>query len=476
MNLKSNLHLPLVLSVVFVFTLPVLIQDAMFQDAVLYSSVSHNLSIGYGTFWFPQYSTLNLEGIPSFHEQPPLVFGIQALFYKLLGSSMYVERFYTLLMILLHILLINILWKDIFKNNPNYSKHGWLPVLFWIIIPVCYWSFRGNMIENTVSVFTLCSVIIAYRNIQSEKLNVLAWLCSGFFIFLASFSKGVPGFFPLTFPFIYWLVTRRISFSRSMVYTSILLAVPLVIYGIFLMIPESRHSLSIYFYDRLVNRVNSMPTADYRLEIVWRLFTELIPVYILVFIAVMSGGVANFRKQLPEVNENFLLFLLTGLAGSLPLALTMVQKGWYMVPSFPFFGLAFAAVAVPPVSSLTERIKLQSSGFKFFRMMAVLVFLIVLGITYMQKGKISREEATLTDVYRIGKLVPRFSTMTVPEEEYDQYNFVLQGFLVRYFNISISPYKEYDYFLREKSAGRKVPNGYKLLDIGLSKYDLYKRE
>ena len=95
------------LSIVFGLTLPILIQDAMFQDAMLYSSVSHNLSMGIGTFWFLQYSTLNLEGIPSFHEQPPLVFGIQSIFYKLLGHSYYVERFYTLLMIVFHILLIN---------------------------------------------------------------------------------------------------------------------------------------------------------------------------------------------------------------------------------------------------------------------------------------------------------------------------------------------------------------------------------
>ncbi|HMW75995.1 MAG TPA: glycosyltransferase family 39 protein, partial [Saprospiraceae bacterium] len=207
------------LSVVFGLTLPILIQEGMFQDAVLYSAVSHNLAIGFGNFWFPQYSTLNLEGIPSFHEQPPLVFGIQALFYKLLGDSMYVERFYTLLMIVLHILLIRYLWKNIFPDNERYMAVGWLPVLFWILIPVGYWSFRNNMIENTVSVFTLCSVIVSYKNVQSDGKNILLWLASGFFIFLATFSKGVPGFFPITFPFIYWLVSRKISFRECALYT-----------------------------------------------------------------------------------------------------------------------------------------------------------------------------------------------------------------------------------------------------------------
>src|SRR3954468_4463643 len=80
-------------------TLPVLIQNGMFMDAMLYTSVSHNLSQGIGTFWFPQFSLQNVAGLKSFHEQPPLVFGIQAIFFKIFGDSLYVERFYTFLML-----------------------------------------------------------------------------------------------------------------------------------------------------------------------------------------------------------------------------------------------------------------------------------------------------------------------------------------------------------------------------------------
>jgi len=137
--MSAKKHLPFwffSISVVFGLTLPVLIQDAMFQDAMLYSSVSHNLSQGIGTFWFPQYSKYNIAGLSSFHEHPPLLFGIQALFFKALGSSIYVERFYTFLMILFHIWLINLLWKVVFPKTDVQRKLGWLPVLFWIIISV----------------------------------------------------------------------------------------------------------------------------------------------------------------------------------------------------------------------------------------------------------------------------------------------------------------------------------------------------
>ena len=93
--MKRNLPFWLLtFSVLIVLTLPNLIKGGMFMDAMLYTSVSHNLSMGIGTFWFPQFSVRNIANLPSFHEQPPLVFGIQALFYKLLGDSMYVERLY----------------------------------------------------------------------------------------------------------------------------------------------------------------------------------------------------------------------------------------------------------------------------------------------------------------------------------------------------------------------------------------------
>ncbi len=479
LHTKQKLSIPfwfITLSIVFGLTLSVLIQDAMFQDAVLYSSVSHNLGIGIGTFWFPQYSTLNLENISSFHEQPPLVFGIQSLFFRLLGDSIYVERFYVFLTIILHILLINKLWKMIFKNNPDYKNLGWLPTVFWILIPVCFWSFRNNMLVNTVSVFTLISIIISYKQIQSQKNSLFFWIISGFFIFLASFSKGVPGFFPVAFPFFYWLITRKISLKRSVFFTLILLSVPFVFYLIFMIHPESRQSLTIYAVDRLLNRVNTMPTADYRLETAWRLFTEMIPILIISIFILFFTKRTKLKAYFFENIKESLLFLAIGLSGSYPLMLTMVQKGWYMVPSFPYFAISLAILVTPSISVALKRINIQSVRYKFFKYISISLFLACIIFIFMQSGKISRHEEMVTDVYEIGTVVPKFSTLTVPQKMYNQYDFKLQGFLVRYCNISISPYKEYDYFLKEKKSDSKIPENYnQKVELDLTVYELYRK-
>jgi len=304
----------------------------------------------------------------------------------------------------------------------------------------------------------------------------LMWIISGFFVFLASLSKGIPGFFPIVFPFLYWLTTRRISFKKSVLLTFILFAVPFVIYLILMMIPDSRESLTIYVVDRLLCRVNTMPTADSRFETAWRLFTELIPILIFCVITFLFAKRTKVKSYISENSKEVKLFLAIGLSGSLPLMLTMVQKGWYMVPSFPFFALGFSILIVPIISAGIKRINVQSIRYKIFKIFSVSLFVNVMVFILMQAGKINRSEETIKDVYKIGNVVPKFSTITVPPSMYDQYDFKLQGYLVRYCNISISPYKEYDYFMREKKSDSPIPENYnKKIELDLNVYELYKK-
>jgi 4-amino-4-deoxy-L-arabinose transferase-like glycosyltransferase len=476
--MTAKKHLPFwlfSLSVVFGLTLPVLIQDAMFQDAMLYSSVSHNLSQGIGTFWFPQYSKMNIAGLPSFHEQPPLVFGIQALFFKVLGSSIYVERFYTFLMIVLNILLINLLWKAIFPKSDDQRKSGWLPVLFWISIPVCFWSYRSNMMENTMSVFDLGAVLMFFYGLKSEKRKVFFLAGSGLMIFLASFTKGIPGLFPLAVPFLYWLTLRKTRFWQSVYQSAIFLVVPVAIYSVLFLIPESSESLSNYVFERLLMRVDAMPTADYRLEILWRLIKELIPVLIMVSVVLAVAFFKNTKQSFSQNSSFILFFLLVGFSGSAPLALTMVQKGWYLVPAFPYIAIGFALMVSPVVTTWIRKTNPKTKGYRIFTSITILLLAGVIVFTAAQFGKVSREKEVVADVYEIGKIVPSHSSITVPKVMYDEYNFILEGFLVRYFNISLDPYEMQDYFLTDRSIKAPVPDDYEKVHITLLKYELYKR-
>ena len=229
----------------------------------------------------------------------------------------------------------------------------------------------------------------------------------------------------------------------------------------------------MYIFERLLLRVDSMPTAAYRLEIFWRLFTELIPVMLSIAIVFNVG---YFRKAKMEIFENSrtaFFFLLIGLSASTPLALTMVQKGWYLVPSFPYFAISAALLISPYIAKSLYSINPSGRRFKLFFIATIVFFLGVIAVSASQFGKISREKETLTDVYKIGKVVPEFSTLTVPENLYDEYDFILQGFLVRHFNISVDPTKNYTYYLNERGNNAVIPPDYHKLEIGLVKYELY---
>jgi len=109
--------LPFYLLVAGVFLLIVyqdLLSNGMFLDGLIYSTVSKNLANGLGTFWNPHFTSTCL---PEFHEHPPLVFGIQSLFFRLFGDSMYVERLYVFITMCISAFSIHLLWKLLFRKD-----------------------------------------------------------------------------------------------------------------------------------------------------------------------------------------------------------------------------------------------------------------------------------------------------------------------------------------------------------------------
>ena len=187
------------LAVLISLVVPVLIRDGMFMDGLLYTCVAKNLSQGIGTFWHPHYSpfTHNL-----FDQQPPLGFGIQAIFFKLFGTSIYVEKFYSFLTLCLGAFLIAKIWAYVFREETHIKRAAWMPILFWIIIPVCFWSYSNNILECTMAVFDLLAIYFILKFLQRNHFFLL--ILSGIVIFLASLTKGFQGLFPLAALFFHW--------------------------------------------------------------------------------------------------------------------------------------------------------------------------------------------------------------------------------------------------------------------------------
>lgn len=472
----KNRHLPfwiITITALIGLTLPVLIQDGMFADAVLYSCVSRNLSEGWGTFWFPQYSTLNVGGLHSFHEHPPLVFGIQSFFFKLMGDSIYTERIYTYVTFLIAIILIIKIWNLQFKSKSSILKYSWLPLFFWISSPVIFWSYSNNMQENTLNVFCLAAVLCCLKAYEKDKLQAYYFLLAGAFVFLATFSKGVPGFFPIAIPFVHWLVYKNETFVKAVRNTFIMLLVPIIVYIVLLQFPASRESLSLYFFKRLLHRVDADPTATYRLESIIRILTELIPSFIIIAIVLIIGAWKKTKTMFGVNRKTMLFYLLIGAAGSLPLTLTMVQKGFYLAPCFPYLSIGLSLIILPYIDAWINLIKINTIKFKVFTLATFFILATVLTFSFMQIGKISREENLVRDIYQIGTIVPKYATVTVPGGMYYDNDFVMPGFLMRYDHISISPYKQYKYLLIFKEYTPPDPKHFQKIPLITTRLDLY---
>lgn len=444
------------------------------MDAMLYTSVAHNLSEGFGSFWFPQFSYNNMSGLTSFHEQPPLGFGIQSLFFKILGGGMYTERIYTLLMLVLAAWFIVLLWREAYRDNKEMQKTAWLPLLLWITIPVCYWSYCNNMMENTMTIFVLLSALYAYKSCAAEHNKYGYLLLSGFCIFLASLTKGLPGLFTLTLPFIYWLTRGKISFTRAFGATLILLGVPLLLYGILMLCPVSKESLSIYFTKRVLGRIQNEPVVSDRLSILGQLFMNILPQLGLIIIVLF---IARIKKAKQEVsfNKTAFFFIVVGLAGTLPLMVTLVQKNFYMTPALPFFAIGLSMLIAPYATILVAKVSGSRNGYKSLLITGVVILLFSLGFTASQIGKTSRNKELLHDVYAIGKIVPEYSVVSIPNNPDVWNQWDLQCYLIRYFNISIDPNALHPFYMDNIHHHQLPPAQYKLV-AHLQQYDLYERD
>ena len=167
--MKNNLY-PFYLSVfgiILIIISPSLLSDGMFLDGLLYAVISKNLANGIGDFWH-LHLTKTLSPI---FEHPPLAFGLQSLFFKILGDSIFVEKLYSFLTYVVTGIIIVKIWKKLIVNNSNQT--AWLPLLLWITIPLVFWAIPNNMLENTMMIFTSLSVLFI-KKLENRR----------FFIFL----------------------------------------------------------------------------------------------------------------------------------------------------------------------------------------------------------------------------------------------------------------------------------------------------
>jgi len=444
-----------------------LFSDGMFMDGTIYAAVSKNMANGLGSFWQPH---LSQTLFTKFYEHPPLAIGMQALAFQLFGDSFLVERFYSLSTFLISAYLIVQIWIQIGK-----PKHqAWIPLLFWVANPLVIWAVANNMLENTMQIFILASV---WMLLKSTGRRTIVWIIlSGFFLFFGLLSKGLVALFPWTFYFWIWLFTKNISWPKMLINTSLLLLFTLLPLLVLIYFNEDAlHSLQSYFNQQIVRSLKEIQTVPSRFFIVGRFLNESLLNFgiILLLAFFFRKKLHQFKLSFKENASHFYLFIGLGFSGVLPIMLSLKQSGFYMLPAFPFFALAFGILVYP----LLENAKPIFSDKKFLYrnsgILSLFLLLLIFGASLSFKNKIGRDKEMLEDVYAMASVISDGEVLGIPKNLAQ--NWSLHAYFARYSNISLDDVSKepHPFYLSNINERPHHIERYEKMELDLKRFSLY---
>ena len=356
---------------------------------------------------------------------------------------------------------------------------AWLPVLIWVSMPLVFRSFQMNLQENTMGVFILASVYVVLKGLEQRRYSYLYMILGGVLVFLATLCKGITGLFPLVAVAVFWVSGGNIRFQKMIVFSLILLLVPVLLYVFVLLNDNAYESFGFYYRARLVERIINDPVQESHVYIVFKLLLEILPALLVSFIVFLARRNKMGRGGHLKERRLIFFFLLLGLAGSLPLALTLVQRGFYLVPSLPFFALAFSLFIAIYMVGVVEKFSQRAHNFHLFSIFCI--SLLIGGIVYtgLQVGKTERDQNILHDTYLIGENVEEGSRVLLeagfsPADPMKHWN--LELYLARYFNISLgaSP-KETSYLIVFEGSSLPDPKLFEAVPLDTRTYHLYRK-
>lgn len=428
----NNKNFPFYLCIISIFTCitaPTLFTDGMFMDGLFYATIARNLSVGIGSFWDLRFTETIF---PHFHEHPPLAIGLQSIFFDIFGDSIYVERFYSMFTFFITGGLIVIIWRRVV--NSEFKKIAWLPLVFWLSIPLNTWAVSNNMLENTMMIFTSLSIL--FMLLSLEKSRFVFVLLAGLCIFLGFLTKGFTALFPYSLYF--WaFVFRKITFGRFVTDSVLLLLftlLPAVL--VFLLSNNALQSITAYLNIQVVNSLRNIETVDNRFWILFRLVKELIPAMVILVILVLISK-AKPKKFIGNQagKQNPYFFLLLGLSGVIPVMLSMKQSGFYILATFPCFAIFFAMLISKPINKWYSNISTGAKSYRLFKIASIFLLLLSVGLSISQAGKIGRDKEKIQAAYAVKKSIPKKSIISIDPELKE--NWSLHGYFYRYSYISL---------------------------------------
>ncbi len=457
-KIKNNQYWVFTILVTSLILLPSLLQKGMFFDGYTYAAISKNLSEGVGSIFNLHYTK---TVFPSFYEHPPLVIWLQSIFFYVFGDYYWVEKLFSGIIGIITVFgllkLFNFFYED--------KKFNWFIVFLLVSIPQFSFGIKNNILENTLSVFALFSVLCQLHFFKTRKFIYL--ILASLLIISAFLSKGLVGLFPLIVPILY-IITIAENKKRGVLDNTLLVALTSVVFIIILYLwPELKEFLIKYFNTQVIPAIEGKReiTTSNRFKILIKLFLELIVgVLILVLTLVFLKKKENIYKK------ESVFFLLLGLSASLPLVITLKQRGFYLIPSLPYYVLSLGFIVLP---LLYENFEVLNKKKRKVINVVNLILSITLLIWSLTFDGYYRDKNMLSDVEKICQKLESGTEVACSKALTKDWKLI--SFFSRIKNISLTNKVKQDFFVStktEKLSG-EITENYIKLNLGLTKYNLY---
>ena len=343
-NYRSVMSL-FVLGLFILLISPRLMSEGMFIDGLYYADVARNIADGTGSMW-----NMMFTDISPFYGHPPLAITMESILFRIFGDHLWVEKAYSLIMILVAAWLIVMLWR----RAGGQANLVWMPLLLLVLNPTVIFCAPNNLLENTMMVFILLSALCVMKSLDKNRFAYI--IVAGLFVSCAFFTKGPTGLYTLAFPMTLWVAIRRRTFGAAVVDTIIMtVTASLSVVAVLLVDSDAYTYMSKYFETQVVQGMAAEVVSS-RFTIVRQFFERSaidIALAAVIFVIGYSRCRQNRASRLvssASLRMSIALILLT-LCGVLPIMISTKQHSFYILTVYPFFSVALSLLIQDIVAS-----------------------------------------------------------------------------------------------------------------------------
>ncbi len=461
--------------------------------------VAQRMSEGFEDFWLP---SLSAPGNPDRSNYMPLGYWIESVWYRIFGSSSFMaEKIYSVLTYFIIAALMIWIWTLLGQSR----RVGWLPLMCWITIPIVSWSATNNLLESTMTMFVLLSVVFLLKAGRASfisqtrlalgkktgpyRLSRTAWVVlAALMMELAFLVKGFAGLFPIFFPFLYWIIVRRERILFPVFSTGVILVIWMVtIFVAILVSPDIYHHLYNYLHHQLIGGVLHVQTVTSHFYILYVLLLQgFIPLLLTAIICIIRLKSRPFYRYLffwrhtkkltaeqIERSRQGWFFLAVGVSGILPIMLGLKQQDFYIVPTLPFFAIAMACLLYNLIEDWLERI--NKTAKRVLAAMAVILFGSGLLLNINSLNKINSNQVLLNDMRQILPYLSHGEVISVTDEVMSADE--VAEYFYRYKNVTFDTIDSHEHLL-SMYAQPETPSGdsyFKQMSLPTQQYKLFER-